>query len=212
MCVGLWFVGSSHGLSSSRIAAERSLPAFVSVASRGPGQLGAGLGRHWDAGRMPGLGLHRRGGRGGGGGDCCGASMMAKKDFDKKYDSYDDFRTSGSMPNIPGIAEQYQATKSFVQETKGGVDEGDQAFGQRLTEAQELLKREQELGLEGYEELKKDLIFDTAYCGLLLMAAFQAFGSDVVSTSYGLGMTMMHQQHRHRTVSEDGQLGGLSPI
>jgi hypothetical protein len=186
--VGLGLLGSSDGLSLSQIAAERHLPAFVSVASRGPGQLGAGLGRHWDAGRAGhGRGLQRRGGRDGGGGDCCGASMMAKKDFDKKYDSYDDFRTSGSMPNIPGIAEQYQATKSFVQETKGGVDEGDQAFGQRLTEAQELLKKEQELGLEGYEELKKDLISDTAYCGLLLMAAFQAFGTDVVSTSYGLG-------------------------
>mmetsp|Transcript_11929 Transcript_11929/g.27667 ORF Transcript_11929/g.27667 Transcript_11929/m.27667 type:complete len:335 (-) Transcript_11929:130-1134(-) len=118
-----------------------------------------------------------------------GGLVMAKKDFDKKYDgSFRDFRTSGSMPSIPGISEQYQVAQTFVREKQGAKDEEGGDFEARgLTEAQEALERERLEGLSGYEELKGELLFDTAYIGALGLAAAMAFLGYNTVQSYALG-------------------------
>jgi hypothetical protein len=115
--------------------------------------------------------------------------MLAKKEFDKKYDdAFDDFRTSGSMPSIPSISEQYASAASFARDRGVDVNEGDPSFGKRLTERQEALKREQEQGLEAYNELKAELLVDTAYVGMLGLSVFLAFAEkDSTWISYATG-------------------------
>jgi len=115
-------------------------------------------------------------------------TMMAKK-FDKKYDdAFDDFRTSGSMPNIPSIGEQYSNAASFVRSTGVEVEGDQQAFGKRLTEAQKDLQRQQDESLAEYEEIKKELVADTAFVGSLGFSCATAFLPQMGALSYMLGM------------------------
>ena len=115
--------------------------------------------------------------------------MLARKEFDKKYDdAFDDFRTSGSMPSIPSISEQYASAASFAREKGVDVKEGDPTFGKRLTEKQEALKKEQEEGLQSYNELKAELLENTAYVGMLGLTLFVAFApNDSSCISYAIG-------------------------
>jgi hypothetical protein len=94
--------------------------------------------------------------------------VMAKKSFDKKYgDAFDDFRTSGSMPSIPSISEQYKKAQGFVQQQ--GLAVSEEQFGARVTNEKEALTKERDMGLEAYEELKKELLEDTAFIGFLVL-------------------------------------------
>ena len=112
--------------------------------------------------------------------------MMAKKSFDKKYgDAFDDFRTSGSMPSIPSITEQYKKAQSFVQEQGMPVDQ--ERFGERLTSAQSALEKERSEGMEDYEELKKELLNDTAFIGALSLLLCYMWLPEKQSLSYFVG-------------------------
>jgi hypothetical protein len=112
--------------------------------------------------------------------------MMAKKSFDKKYgDAFDDFRTSGSMPSIPSITEQYKKAQSFVQEQGIPVDQ--ERFGERLTSAQSTLEQERAEGMENYEELKKELLNDTAFIGALSLLLCYMWLPEKQSFSYFIG-------------------------
>jgi hypothetical protein len=112
--------------------------------------------------------------------------MMAKKSFDKKYgDAFDDFRTSGSMPSIPSITEQYKKAQSFVQEQGIPVDQ--ERFGERLTSAQSALEKERAEGMENYEELKKELLNDTAFIGALSLLLCYMWFPEKQSLSYFIG-------------------------
>ena len=112
--------------------------------------------------------------------------VMAKKSFDKKYDnSFDDFRTSGSMPRIPSISEQYQNAQSFVQQR--GIPFAEEKFGERLTSEKEVLVKERDTGLEAYEELKKELLDDTAFIGVLFLFLSCIWFPEKQSLSYFLG-------------------------
>ena len=82
--------------------------------------------------------------------------LQAKK-FDKKYDdAFDDFRTSGNMPDIPSIGEQYANAASYARSTGADVTADGETFGKRLTEEQEALQRQQAESLQEYEEIKKE--------------------------------------------------------
>eukprot|EP00802_Teleaulax_amphioxeia_P015142 Tamp_15225.p1 GENE.Tamp_15225~~Tamp_15225.p1 ORF type:complete len:307 (+),score=58.71 Tamp_15225:43-921(+) len=114
-------------------------------------------------------------------------ALFAKK-FDKKYDdAFDDFRTSGSMPSIPTIGEQYANAASYAREKGVAVDGDQETFGQRLTEAQQDLQRRQEESRAEYEEIKKELVADTAFVGSLLFACATALLPQESALSYLLG-------------------------
>ena len=112
--------------------------------------------------------------------------MMAKKSFDKKYgDSFDDFRTSGSMPSIPSISEQYKSAQSFVQQQ--GLSVVEEKFGERVTSEKTALMKEREEGMEAYEELKKELLEDTAFIGVLCLFLCYMWLPEKQSFSYFVG-------------------------
>ena len=51
-----------------------------------------------------------------------GGLSMERKDFAKEYDgAFDDFRTSGSMPDIPGMGERYSLEASYARARGGPV-------------------------------------------------------------------------------------------
>eukprot|EP00290_Baffinella_frigidus_P029356 CAMPEP_0180236320 /NCGR_PEP_ID=MMETSP0987-20121128/29709_1 /TAXON_ID=697907 /ORGANISM="non described non described, Strain CCMP2293" /LENGTH=320 /DNA_ID=CAMNT_0022202523 /DNA_START=197 /DNA_END=1160 /DNA_ORIENTATION=- len=55
-----------------------------------------------------------------------GGLSMERKNFDKSYDgAFDDFRTSGSMPDIPGLGERYSLEASYVRARGGDVEAAD---------------------------------------------------------------------------------------
>lgn len=91
------------------------------------------------------------------------------------------------MPSIPSISEQYAGASNFVREKGIDVKEVDPAFDLRITEAKEALMREKEEGLRSYNELKAELLTDTAYVGMLGLSAFMVLFSDQTINSYALG-------------------------
>lgn len=137
---------------------------------------------------------------------------MQRKEFDKKYDkAFDEFRsvdadrkgiigayahsfvagyrTSGSMPSIPSVSEQYSNAAAYVRD-KGVEVEGDEGFGQRLTEAQQELQKMKDDGMRSYEELKKDLVADTVLLGSMALSVSLAFLDEKMSFSYGIGQDL----------------------
>jgi len=140
--------------------------------------------------------------------------MQGRKDFDKKYDkAFDEFRTSGSMPNIPSVSEQYSNAAAYVRE-KGVNVGGDEGFGQRVTEAQLELQRMQDAGMKDYEELKKELVADTLLLGSMALSISLAFFDDKISLSYGLGMlgSIAYSFLLTRTADRLGEQGGRSTL
>ena len=116
-------------------------------------------------------------------------SVLQAKKFDKKYDdAFEDFRTSGNMPDIPSIGEQYANAASYARSTGADVTADGETFGKRLTEEQEALQRQQAESLQEYEEIKKELVSDTAFVGALFFSCATAFGSKAAALSYFLGM------------------------
>mmetsp|Transcript_61627 Transcript_61627/g.146010 ORF Transcript_61627/g.146010 Transcript_61627/m.146010 type:complete len:328 (-) Transcript_61627:246-1229(-) len=116
-----------------------------------------------------------------------GGLSMERKNFDKSYDgAFDDFRTSGSMPDIPGLGERYSLEASYVRARGGDVKEAE-GLEKRLTEGQLELEREQAQGLDGYEALKKDLLFDTFFLGAMLCCDCNLFFPRITTISLTLG-------------------------
>ena len=115
--------------------------------------------------------------------------MVRKKEFNKKYDgAFDGFGTSGSMPDVPSMDEQYQRMASFVQAEKRLKPQGiDEPFGGRVTEQAAALQREKEAGYVAYEELKEKLLSSTATIGMLGLSLFILWTPQKTAISYLIG-------------------------
>ena len=117
-------------------------------------------------------------------------TMAKKKDFDKKYDdAFDDFRTSGSMPDIPSLSEQYSAAASFARQS-GIPVKGDEGFGKRITEEQQVLESMQKESMQNYQELKEELLLDTFFISSVIFSIMNLFLPESTVNSFVIGMMM----------------------
>jgi len=140
--------------------------------------------------------------------------MAKKKEFDKKYDdAFDDFRTSGSMPDIPSLSEQYSAAASFARQS--GIEvKGDEGFGKRITEEQQVLENMQKQSMQEYQELKEELLVDTFFISSVIFSVMNVFLADSTVNSFVIGAvsSLAYAFLLTRTADRLGESGSSSTM
>lgn len=115
------------------------------------------------------------------------------------------------MPSIPSISEQYKKAQGFVQQQ--GLAVSEEQFGARVTNEKEALTKERDMGLEAYEELKKELLEDTAFIGFLVLFLGCIWLPDKQVLSYFVGMigSIGYSFLLTRTADSIGEQGNSNP-